>query len=901
VPSDLGRGQRRRTWPRWLGPILAGVAAAIGAFAAVAAGLYLPHGDPPSAVQYAWAALASSAAGALTFLQVRKTATDASARSDHRSHGHGLPNRDLQLPAEHGNHQPTASPQALAQLPPDIADFTGRTAVLEQLQGLLERAAAGASRAGASMVIVVAIAGKPGVGKTALALHAAHRLRSRFPDGQLYVNLRGAEAEQLDPAGVLGDLLHALGVADAAIPDGLEARTRLYRSRLADRQVLVLLDNAAAEAQIRPLLPGSARCAVLVTSRARLAGLDAAHLVDLDVLPAEPAMELLAKIAGGARVAAEPEAAQRIVERCGYLPLAIRIAGARLASRPQWRLARLAERLGDEQRRLSELAAGDREVRATFALSYHSQADDLRRAFRLLGLVGGFDFAAWVAAPLMSIDLPQADELVERLADAQLVESMGEDATGQLRYRFHDLLGLFAREQLEAEEPPLLQRAALKRLIGSYLELARQASASLPHPSTLRLPDDQQDNQVDTPASGDSDLDDHRADRAAGHAVGLIATLIATGTLRDPDAWFVVERAALVAAVEWAHRGGWWALTYNLAASIAEFLRPLRGPPYLDDLQRTHELALDAARRANDPRAQATTLCNLNLAYRAQGRWDDAQGSLEQALLIFRDLNDRHAEATVLRRLGMVHRFQGQWATAITYLTQALAVVEEVGDRRGQASTLRELGIVYHWQGRLPDAVACLEQSLQGLREVGDRSQEVDTLGSLGRAYADQHRFDDALTCLQLALGMARDAGSEWATAHTLLHLGRAYRLQRHFDDALRCFDQCLPSFRAILDRSCQAITRRERGDVYLAQERFDDARACYQQALSAFQAAGTPRYEHALALQGLGGALAALGDRASAIVTWRDALAVFTAVGAPEAEDVQAQLVKISSLDLST
>jgi DNA-binding SARP family transcriptional activator len=251
-------------------------------------------------------------------------------------------------------------------LPPDIDDFTGREAAVTEVEGLLE------ARQGTAIVIS-AIAGKAGVGKTALAVHVAHRLRRRFADGQLYVNLRGAEAQALDPAEVLAGFLRALGVEGGAIAEGLEERVRQYRSGLADRQLLVVLDNAASEAQVRPLLPASRGCAALITSRAHLGGLEAAHLLTLEVLEAEQAVALLAKLAGPERVAAEPEAAQAIVQLCGRLPLAVRIAGARLAARPQWRLALLAERLADERRRLDELATGDLEVRASVALSYHGR------------------------------------------------------------------------------------------------------------------------------------------------------------------------------------------------------------------------------------------------------------------------------------------------------------------------------------------------------------------------------------------------------------------------------------------------------------------------------------------------------------------------------------------------
>jgi NB-ARC domain len=258
-----------------------------------------------------------------------------------------------------------------------------------------------------------------------LAVHAAHQLGSQFPDGQLYINLRGAEVQALDPPEVLGRFLRAFGVEGHSIPDAVDERADLYRSLMADRRVLVLLDNAADEAQVRPLLPAGAGNAVLVTSRTRLTGLAGAEVIDLDVLPPEQAVELLGKISGAHRIAREPAAAQVIAALCGYLPLALRIAGAKLAAKPQWRLQRLAHRLGEQHRRLDELTAGDLEVRASVGLSYYGLREMEQRAFRLLGLLEVPDFAAWMLAALLDIPAPEAEEVADHLSDAQLLDPIG--------------------------------------------------------------------------------------------------------------------------------------------------------------------------------------------------------------------------------------------------------------------------------------------------------------------------------------------------------------------------------------------------------------------------------------------------------------------------------------------
>jgi DNA-binding SARP family transcriptional activator len=346
---------------------------------------------------------------------------------------------------------------APAQLPADITDFTGRKPQLTHLSAATDRPA----------TVLVAITGKAGVGKTTLAVHAAHRLRAQYPDGQLFVDLRGTQATPLPAADVLARFLRSLGVDGAAIPDDAEECAALYRSLLAGRRLLILLDDAACEAQLRSLLPGSPGCAVLVTSRARLAGLGGAQLVELDVFEPDQAVELLARVAGPQRVAAEPAAAREIVRLCGFLPLAVRVAGARLGARPHWPLSRLEADLSDDRARLDNLRLGDLQVRASFALSYENLDVMARRAFRLLGLLEIRDFTPWVTAALLDVPQASAEELMDTLVDQHLLEVSGRDATGRLRYRFHDLLRAYAREVVLTQEPEASRRAALDRMLAA--------------------------------------------------------------------------------------------------------------------------------------------------------------------------------------------------------------------------------------------------------------------------------------------------------------------------------------------------------------------------------------------------------------------------------------------------
>ncbi|MDQ6901013.1 MAG: NB-ARC domain-containing protein, partial [Candidatus Dormibacteraeota bacterium] len=341
------------------------------------------------------------------------------------------------------------------QLPPDIPDFTGSSRSLEVAERLL---ASGES--GAAVMATVVISGPAGIGKTTVAVHVAHQLLARFPDGQLFADLGGAEIQAADSGNVLARFLRALGVHGSAIPADLAERTALYRARLADRRVLVVLDNVASEVQVRPLLPGGAGCAVLITSRRPLGALQGAAALPLTVLDAGQAFQLLANIAGRERIAKEPEAAQVIVELTGGLPLAVRISGARLASRPKWRVTKLAQRLQDERGRLDELKLGDLEVRASLALSYQGLDERSRRAFGLLGVMDGADFPVWLAAGALGAGIAEVEITVESLVDAGLLEEAGEDRAGQPRYRFHSLVRAFARECLLSTEPAGGRKAA---------------------------------------------------------------------------------------------------------------------------------------------------------------------------------------------------------------------------------------------------------------------------------------------------------------------------------------------------------------------------------------------------------------------------------------------------------
>jgi DNA-binding SARP family transcriptional activator len=743
------------------------------------------------------------------------------------------------------------SPGGPCQLPPDIDDFTGRQAAVAKVQQLLEKD-------GRTAIVISAIAGKAGVGKTALAVRVAHRLRPRFADGQLYVNLRGAEAEALDPVDVLAGFLRALGVEGAVIAEGLEERVRQFRSQLADRRVLMVLDNAASEAQVRPLLPASQGCAVLVTSRARLSGLEAAHPLTLDVLEEAQAVELLAKLAGPKRVAAEPEAAATIVRLCGCLPLAVRIAGARLAGRPQWRLALLVERLADEHRRLDELATGDLEVRASLALSYQGQNEEARRLFRLLGLLAAPSIPAWVAATLLDTGPMEAEGLLERLVDAQLVEGAGQDQTGQLRYRLHDLLRVYARERLALEEPEPAQQASLQRAVQAYLTLAERADALLVPSGLYRYCGD--------PASRP----------AAEHPAAAIVE-------RDPSGWFEAERASLVAAVQHGCETGKGDLGWRLADTLAGCFQL---HAHWDDWQQTHTLALAAARRAGDRDAEGCVLGGLSDLHAERNCLDDARHCLHQSLAAFQETGNRRRELQTLLNLGIVDHDQGRFDDAIARLETALAGFQEFGVRNREALALLCLGNVHHQQGRLDTAIACLDQSLTLMRAIGDPSWEAPILRSLALTHSAQGRFGEAITCLQQSLALVRSTGERAGEAYVLQSLGEVSRKQGRLDDATRSLQRSLALARVIGDRLAEAHALHTLGDIHREQGRLDDATGCLEASLATYRGLGFPHCQ-ARVLSSLGLLLEAKSDPTAAYRAWHSAWAIFRELGMPEAAGV--------------
>lgn len=743
-----------------------------------------------------------------------------------------------------------------AQLPADVADFTGREALTTRLRMLLDNRSGPGPAGDGDAVTVVVVTGPGGVGKTALAVHVAHRVRDLFPDGQLWVDLGGAGPFPLDPGEVLDRFLRGLGVDRAAVPDGLEERGALYRTLLADQRVLVVLDNAAGEAQVRPLLPGGNRCGVVITSRTLLAGLAGAVGVGLEVLPEAAALELLGRVAGTRRVAAEPDAAEAIVRACGCLPLAVRIAGSRLATRPGWPLARLAARLDDEQRRLNELVAGDLGVRASLALSYRALGDDQRRLLRRVALLDAPDVPAWVGAAVLDRDVAPVETLLDGLVDAHLLTMSGGGRTGQPRYRFHDLIRVFARERAMVEEGEQARHDSLERALGAWLALAEEANRRLPYGL----------------------LDMRRCPAPRWRPPGPQS--VPEALVADPPGWFEAERAALLAGIRQADRAGLDPLVWGLAGTLTGFLA-LRSD--FAAWRESHERGLAAARRSEDRWGQGVLLRGLGQLHADQNRSAETLDLNQQALDAFRQTGDRHGEASALLTLGACHRAHGRFDQALDCLGGALREFAAGGDRHGEAAARFEVANVHLDQGRWDPAEVDLRRAIRLFAEHGDHSGEAHALRRLGVLHLRQGHPQPARRCLDRALESFRALGNRLDAAYVLQNLGELALRGGDLSGARTWFAEALTVWSEFGDDYGQALTLRGLGDLSVAMAAFDEAERYFEGALAVFRRIRLPLSE-ARTLSSLGDALAAAGRTTAAESAWRAALTLFHQLGAPEA-----------------
>jgi tetratricopeptide (TPR) repeat protein/transcriptional regulator with XRE-family HTH domain len=786
---------------------------------------------------------------------------------------------------------------ATRTLPRDIASFTGREPELRRLVS----AVAGPASPG-RVVSIHAIGGMAGVGKTALAVHAAHQLADRFPGGQIFLPLHGHTPGHppVVPEDALANLLLTAGVPAAQIPPGTEARMALWRDRLAERQLLLVLDDAASSEQVRPLLPGAGGSVVLVTSRRHLSALEDATAVSLDTLPPGEAAELLVRLAGRPELSLDDPAVAEITELCGFLPLAIGMLARQLHHHPAWAAAGRAAELAAAVDRLELMATENLSVAAAFNLSYADLTPDQQRLFRRLGLQPGAEIDAYAAAALDGTDLAAARRGLEALYDQYLIAE-----PAQSRYRMHDLIREHARALADRLDSDDDRDGATARLLDYYQQAAALADALITRQARPG------------PAVADG---------------AISATVPGLAEREQALVWARAERTNLLACLDHATATSQHARVVALTAGLVGLLR-IDGP-WADAIAR-HTAAIQAARHLGDRSGQANALQDLGNVQRMTGNYPAAAQAQQQALDIYRDLGDRLGQANALRDVGLGRIMATDFPAAAQALEQALDIYRDLGDRLGQASTLRFLGEgqravddypgaaqaqqqaldiyrdlgdrlgqanalsclgdVQRMTGDYPAAAQVQEQALDIYRDLGDRFGQANALSSLGDVWRETGDYPGAARILEQALDIYRDLGSRVGQANALSSLGDVWRMTGDYPAAAQDLDQALDIYRDLGDRSGGAEALNKRGTLHRVSGELAQAERCHQQALELGRAiAGS--WDEAQALAGLGRCALAAGHVTQAESLLRQALEISQRIGAPEALGLAGELDALTS-----
>ncbi len=684
----------------------------------------------------AMAARGDRAGAARVFIKLRQRLVDElglePARDLQEVHQRIL--RDDALPSGSA----AGGPVAPRLLPADIGDFTGRQHEVDALVAALDAGH------------MATVSGMAGVGKTALTLHVAHRIAHDYPDGQLYIDLHGTRPGAVEPGEVLGRFLRALGVDPRAVPQGAADREDLYRSLLARRRVLVVLDNAADLEQVRPLLPGGGHCAVVVTSRARLSGLGGGSHVELDVFEMEQAVDLLARIATPQRVSAQPDAALEIVRLCGSLPLAVRIAAARLAARPTWPLEHMATQLRSERFRLDRLALGDLAVRASLTLSYDGLSSSAASLLRRLALFDSADHPMWFVAAVAGCPMEQALSDIDELVDAQLLIDAGIDANAQSRYRLHDLVRLFGREQATIADPLTDQERALRLGLGAWLAVAEKMALSVPGPCFAVLHGTATRTAVDWIAANLVDV--------------------------APQRWFDLEWAALRSGIAQACRTGLDELAYDLAGCLEKYLdiRGMHG-----EWRAMNEQVLTVCKNAGNVRGEAAMLRGLidvrtwNPAEPTDNAMSRQAADAEKLQALFDQVGEvaGAADAAVMAAWG--HAAHGDVAAAHAAATHGLLLAESAGHVGGQARARVAIALTHRESGQVEQALPELHTALDLAQSLGNTRYEATVQQFLGVAHLETGNLDEATSALDKSLDIARYNHDQYVEAFSLLTTAR--------------------------------------------------------------------------------------------------------------------------------
>jgi tetratricopeptide (TPR) repeat protein/transcriptional regulator with XRE-family HTH domain len=753
-----------------------------------------------------------------------------------------------QHPAAQAQARPAGAASVPRELPADVGAFTGRSDELAWLDALLPAAVSGTTD---GPVVISAVSGSAGAGKTALAIRWAHRAAEHFPDGQLYVNLRGYDPEQpVSARDALAGFLRALGVTGRDIPAQDAERAARYRSLLAGRRMLVVLDNAATEAQIRPLLPGQAGVMVLVTSRDSLPGLvarDGARRLELEVLPTADAMALFRALIGE-RVDADPVAARTLTEQCARLPLALRVAAELAAARPQIPLAELASELACEERRLDLLDAGGDQraaVTSVFSWSYCQLPSVAARMFRVLGSHPGPDFDCFAAAALSGTGADEAARLLAILVRAHLIQRVGSQ-----RFGLHDLLRAYATRLASTHDTGSERRAARTRLFDFYL-------ASVVAAMNILVPVERR--HLDLPA-------------------GVIVPNL-TGPLAR--SWLDTERATLVTVVAYAARHGW----PDHAIRLAEMLFR-----YLDGGYRTEALAIythaeRAARDCGDHVAQIRSLARIASFHSWPARYPQAIGLYRQALAAAEEVNDRAGKLLILAEIGSMRLLQGRYHQAAECQEQALALARELDRALPEVIALDNLGTIHLLRGRYQLGLRYQQHAFALYRQVAPPADAaVRPPADLGGDHDQQSRHQRIVVHYQRHIALSRQLGDRYGEADTLIKLGRISQHLGGPEHAITCHREALALFGEVGDRSREADALNRMGECLLAGNQHPQARARHGTALTFAREIGD-RQQQGRALAGLATVDLRLGRYTDAIGSYQQAITMFREIGDSDGE----------------
>ena len=732
-------------------------------------------------------------------------------------------------------------------LPMDTVAFTGREDELREL--------ANAAKGVKGQVAIYSIEGMAGVGKTALAVHAAHVLVPRFPDGQVFLPLHAHTAghDPVTSGDALASLLQMVGVGAHLIPAGVEERAGLWRDRLVGKKLLLVFDDAVDSNQVRPLLPGAGGSLVLVTSRIRLTALAGAEVVSLEALAPDAAADLLVRLAARQGLDAADEMIVEICRLCGYLPLAIGLLASRMRHHHAWSAADFVTDLTDARDRLAPLHAENLSVAAAFDLSYRDLDADQRRLFRRLGLHPGTDIDAYAAAALDDISLDQARDRLEALFDHYLVAESGRD-----RYYLHDLMREYARH-LSAEDPPDERIEAIQRLLDYYMDTVHIANSLLARGARAAIPSKSKHVKYIPKI----------ADREAAAS------------------WMSAELTNLNAAAGVAAAMGRPEHATAIPAAMHPFLRT---QGHWDQAKAMNHAAVDAARAVNKQQAEARALTDLGEIQRLTDDYPAAEASLNRALSICTQVGDRSGQADALRELGSVHQARGRHEAAIGSLTKARNLYMAMGDRPGEADALRELGAVQQACGNDEDARANLDRALGLFRVLDDRMGEAEAIGDIGNIQLKDGDLAGAAASQRRAFDLFRVLGDRLGEANSLTDLGTVQHVSGAAEQAQTTLDEAYKLFQDLGDRSGEAKALNNLGE--LAFKSGDSGRAgdLHEQALDIATTIGA-RHEQARAHEGIGQTHLARGLTERGEASIREAIQIYSEIGSPRAEQAAALL----------